>query len=386
MDWIRENKSLAVIVGIFTVASLALGYFLFDAWGAYTEKKEAYLGMGQQVAGLQSAGLAPNPANVKAKEALVAEFAKEVDQLGLALLNLQPRVDPMKNIDFQAKLKNQVAEARKAAQQARMNLPVEFAYGFEEYTSNLPSDAASTELSGYLDAMIELVNLFMSCGVESVDVLERSKLTIEGGSTKASTTAQPKNNRPGMPQQRQPQLAMGAPVYEKNKISAILTLDQGPLQLLIMKLATPSDVLHFTSLRLLRIENQQQEGPLRGSSPPTGAAPTSPDGAAAATEPAAADNAIRPPPPAAPDSVPIIGNEKIRVRLEIDLVKFLPAAAGSLASRITGAAPTSSAAPAAPGGSLPGAPSALPGAPAPAEAPAAPATPAAAPAAPAAQQ
>lgn len=388
MDWIRENKSLAAIFGIFGVASLALGYLLYDSWNAYTEKKDNYLATGQQLTQMQNAVLSPTDENVKKKQALVAEFAKEVDELGFALAELQPRVEPIKNIDFQAKLKNQVAEARKAAAQARMNLPPDFAFGFEDYTSNLPSETASTELSGYLDAMNELVNLFMKCGVESVDLLERSKLPVEQG-TKAST-GQPKNNRPaGRP--GQPQVATGPAILEKSQISAILTLDQGPLQLLIMKLAAPSEVMHFTNLRLLRIENQLQDGPLRMAGSSTAAAPAPAIDAAAPAAPgaeAAASNEIKPPPPAAPDSVPLLGLEKLKVRLEIDLVKFLPAAAGALANNVTGAAPMApQGGVAAPGAlpSLPGLPAA-PGAssaPAPAELPGVPSTPA--PAAPAAQ-
>lgn len=332
MDWIRDNKPLAVILGIILAASLALGYLLFDSWSKYSETKDSYVGLGANVAQMRSMRLAPTEENLKAKQALVDEFAVQVNQLGKTLLILQPKVEPIKNIDFQAKLKEKVAEARKEAGLARLALPAEFAYGFDEYTSNLPSEAASTELSGYLDAMVTIVKLFMSCNVESVDVLDRSRLPVEDGGKAATPAPQQRNGRPGAGQMAQ----AGPSILEKRQISVVLTLDQGALQNLVTKLATPSDMPFFTTLRLLRIENQRQEGPARAEGATAAVAPPAPAPApapgatpAAGGQATAASDEIRPPDPAPADAVPLIGMEKLRVRMDIDLVKFLDAAGGA---------------------------------------------------------
>lgn len=321
MDWIRENKPLATILGVIIAATLGLGYLLFDAWSGYSETKESYLGLGSQIAGLKGARLAPTDENLKAKKALVDEYAALVNQLGGALVILQPPVQPIKDIEFQAKLKTKIAEARKAATLSKMNLPADFAFGFDDYTAGLPKSAeAAAELSSFLDAVDELVRLFMKCGVESVDLLERSKLPQE--QDQAATAVQ--------------RGAAQAAILEKRQISVILTLDQGPLQLLISRLANPSDMPFFTSLRLLRIENERQDGPLRAevklpeaSTTPGGdaaAAPASPDQGKAASD------EIKPPPPAPVDSVPVIGRERLKVRMDLDLVKFLEAAKGVAAA------------------------------------------------------
>lgn len=318
MDWIRENKPLAVIFGVIIAGSLALGYLLFDAWSSYTETKDAYLNMGSQVAGLKGSRLAPTEENVKAKQAMVDEYAANVNRLGGALLILQPPVQPIKDIEFQAKLKSKIAEARKAAALSKMALPSEFAFGFDDYTTGLPkSAAAAAELSNYLDAMDELVKLFMQCSVQSVDLLERSKLAVE--QDQAPTSSQG-NNRGRTQAQQQ----VVSSILEKRQISVILTLDQGPLQLLISRLANPSDMPFFTSLRLLRIENESQDGPLRADVRLPEVVTTSGGDAA----PPAASDEIKPPPPAPVDSVPVIGKERLKVRMEIDLVKFLDAAKG----------------------------------------------------------
>ncbi len=326
MDWIRENKPLAAILGVIIAGSLALGYLLFDAWSSYTETKDAYLSMGSQVAGLKGSRLAPSEDNVKAKQALVEEYAANVNRLGGALLILQPPVQPIKDIEFQAKLKTKIADVRKAAAISKMALPAEFAFGLDDYTTGLPkSAAAAAELSSFLDALDELVKLFMQCGVQSVDLLERSKLALEQDQAAPSPQG---NNR----LRTQVQQQVTTSILEKRQISVILTLDQGPLQRLISRLANPSDMPFFTSLRLLRIENERQLGPLR-SEVSLPAVPPAPDGAAAASAtpaPAASDE-IKPPPPAPVDSVPVIGEERLKVRMEIDLVKFLDAAKGAVA-------------------------------------------------------
>jgi hypothetical protein len=321
MDWIRENKPLAAILGVVIAGALVLGYLLFGAWGSYSEAKENYLAMGNQVATMKSAALAPNKDNLQAKRALVDEYANNVNKLGGALLILQPPVVPIKDIEFQTKLKAKIAEARKSAAASKMVLPAEFAFGFDDYTSSLPKAEAAAELSSYLDAMVEIVKLFMVCGVQSVDVIERSKLALEQASSPTATSAQPRNVRPGMPQQPM----AGSAMIEKRQISIILTLDQGPLQMLVSRLANPSDMPFFTNLRLLRIENQMQEGPIRADVRIPEAAP--PATGTEASAPATTDE-IKPPPPAPVDSIPVIGQERLKVRMEIDLLKFLDAAKG----------------------------------------------------------
>lgn len=321
MDWIRENKPLATILGVIIAATLGLGYLLFDAWSAYSQTRETYQGVGGQIAGLKSARLAPTEDNLKAKKALVDEYGALVNQLGGALVILQPPSQPVKDIEFQSRLKSKIADARKAAVLAKMSLPQDFAFGFDEYTSALPKSAeAATELSRFLDAVDELVRLFMKCGVLSVDLLERSKLPQEQAAAAVTNTVQGGAAAPA--------------ILEKRQISLILTLDQGSLQLLISRLANPSDISFFTSLRLLRIENEKQEGPLRAEVRLPEAAPAPGGDAAVPAAPGQAKPAsdeIKPPAAAPVDSVPVLGEERLKVRMELDLVKFLEAAKGAAA-------------------------------------------------------
>ncbi|WP_395737730.1 Amuc_1100 family pilus-like protein [Prosthecobacter sp.] len=333
MDWIRDNKPLAAILGVTLLGSLALGYLLFASWSEYTEASETYQAVGQQIGALKGERLSPTDANLKSKQAVVAEYSAQVNKLGAALLFLQTPAEPIKEIDFQAKLKTKISETRTQAAEKKMQLPADFAFGFEEYTGKLPvSAAAATELSGYLDALHELVQLLMKSGVQSVDLFQRSKLPIESQAT-APQPANNNNNNFGR------QVQGPAPISEKRQIVLNLTLDQGPLQLLVSRLTNPEDMKYFTSLRLLRIENEKQDGPLRKD---VKIAPQdqnvlsgTPVQDTTKKEEVASDD-IKPPAPAYEDTRQVFGSEPLKVRMEIDLVKFLDAAKGVAAQAPAG--------------------------------------------------
>ncbi|WP_395752080.1 Amuc_1100 family pilus-like protein [Prosthecobacter sp.] len=332
MDWIRDNKPLAAILGVTLLGSLALGYMVFSSWSGYSESSDTYQAVGVQINNLKSEKLAPTDANLKSKQAAVAAYATEVNRLGTALVTLETAVEPIKEIEFQAKLKAKISETRTQAAAAGLQLPEDFAFGFEEYTGKLPiSAAAATELSGYLDALNELVQVLMKSGVKSVDLLQRSRLAAE---TQNAAPVQPANNNFGRPMQT------AAPILDKRQIVLNLTLDQGPLQLLVSKLTNPEDMKYFTTLRLLRIESQVQNGPLRKDvriAPPD---QTQLNNASPVQDPnkkaEAPSDEIKPPPAAPVDVVPVFGNELLRVRMEIDLVRFLPAARGVAAQAPAG--------------------------------------------------
>jgi hypothetical protein len=330
MDWIRENKVLATILGVIAAGVLGLGYLLFDAWGAYSTARDEYVALGGQIAQIKGLALAPTEANLKAKQALVDEYGANVGKLGGALLFLQPVPAPSKQAEFQTKLKDRVLQIKNLAQGLKVALPPDFGLGFTEYLGALPtSDAIATELSGYLDGVEAIVKLALSSNVKSIDLLERAALPNEKG---AAEPRQPKPTRPQQP--GRPAAVVQAPLVEKRNVSMVMTLDQGGLQRIMSQLANPVDMKvrpeadqsFFTSLRVLRIENQAKEGPVRHESAtsfqstggPEGT--VSPQGSEAA--PAGASNALAPPPPAPADSVPVIGQEQLKVLMEIDLVKF----------------------------------------------------------------
>jgi hypothetical protein len=340
MDWIRENKVLSAILGVIVVGVAGLGYLLFDSWSSYTAARDEYMALGGQISQIKSLSLAPTAENLKAKQALVDEYSANVTKLGGALLYLQPPAAPLKQAEFQAKLKERVLEIKKQAAEAKIAIPAEFSFGFGEYLNSLPnSDATATELSGYLDGVEAVVKLMLACKVKSIDLLERKPLAMEKDAAK-STSNQPNK---GSISAGRPSTPAVAQIAEKRQVSAVVTLDQAALQSLMSKLANPADMKispeadqsHFASLRVLRVENQSKEGPIRRKSVIASGGDTdlkpvvAPKTSAGTDKNAQAGPAVLAPPPAAPaDSVPVIGQELLKAQLELDLVKFLDAAKG----------------------------------------------------------
>ena len=330
MSWIQQNKAPAAIIGVSVAGAAGLGFMLFQSWSGFGAKLEEFNMLNSSIAGLNSAVLAPTPENLARKQALVGEFTTEAGRLQTVLATLQSdvKVESISDTGFQAKLKTRIAETRKLAGTA-MALPAEFNLGFDRYNSELPpSNEVATELSGYLDSVEEIVKAMVASGVAQLDMIERSDLASEKGAAPA-----PKGRRPG-----QPAAAAAPELVERRQVRAMITADQSALQMLLSKLASPSEMPHFTVVRLVRIENERQEGPLRAevglhtlvpaegdaAAPPPVVAPA--EGAAAEGEEKKTIAAVK---PAGQDAVNVLGEEKLRAYLEIDLVSFKAATAAA---------------------------------------------------------
>ncbi len=346
MDWIRENKSWATIVGVFAAGGLAMGGVLLMSHFSYAESLEQLASIAGKVAKQEKEPLYPSAANVDALADKVAEYEGAVSGLGDVLLKLQPPVKDITDTDFVAKLKQDIAKTRQKAEAASIKLPKDFALGFDAYTKALPqSPEAARQLNDYVDAVGAVVNTVLDSGVTAIDSLQRSELTVEKPTATAPVapveTSKKKAKAPLKTKGKggkaiQPAKEI-AKVVERRQMSLAITTDQKAFQALMNALASPSKMPYFTVIRVARVENEKQEGPLRNA-PLTVDAPikieSAPeikpvDGAAASAAPKA--EVITAPKPAAPDAVAVMGKEALHVSLDIDLVRFLAPDAASTA-------------------------------------------------------
>ncbi len=298
MSWIQENKIPAAILGVTGAGVVGLGVMLFNAWSTAGEAQEEFDAINVSLEALKSGTLSPTPEHLAAKQKLVKDYSDAVGKLSLVLYKLQPEDKPISNTDFQAKLKAKIAEIKK---EGAARLPAEFNLAFDQYTNALPkSDQVAAQLSTYLDSVNEIVKMLLKSGVKSIDLLERSDLPSEKDEAdKDSSSSADKS---------------GVSITERRVVRVRIRTDQGPLQTLLSSLASPSEMPYFTVVRLLRVENEVQEGPPRvvtaaAKAPEPaqeGAKPTSPG-----IQPAPADSRV------------VLGKETLRAYLEIDLVKFL---------------------------------------------------------------
>lgn len=330
MSWIQQNKLPAAILGVSAAGVAGLGYMLFSAYSSYDATLAQFDQVNNSLATLKSAQLAPTPENLALKQGKVKEFFDAASQLSIVLNTMQAEIQPKptSNTEFQSKLKSMIADSRKMAADARMGLPATYNLAFDRYTTELPkSDDVATKLSGYLDAVDAVVKTFAKAGVQQVEMIERSDLPEEKSeSAKPATPAKKGPARPGAPAP-----AAAPKLSEKRQIRAMLTLDQGALQTLLSDLANPSGIDYFTVVRLLRIENERQEGPLRAEANVPGPL-VDENGQPVLTAPPAEGAAAKAPgavQPAPVDAVAVLGNERLRVFIEMDLVYFLSAQTAS---------------------------------------------------------
>ena len=124
-------------------------------------------------------------------------------------------------------------------------------------------------------------------------------------------------------------------MVERRTVELTAVMDQVPLQLLLNQLASPSGMAFFTVVRNLRIENVGQTGPLRSEV----SIPVSQDfGIDGENAPGDSDedaNVIKAAKADPVDSVAVMGNEDLRVYMEIDLVRIVPQATASTANQGT---------------------------------------------------
>lgn len=336
MNWIKENKSLAGILGVMIAGAIALAVLLFMSYTAYNESVEKWKTTSENVKRLKSAKLYPDPANVAAKEKMVAEYADKVNLLRATLLDskVQQAVKPISETEFQAKLKDRANTVKRLAEGSQVLLPADFALGFDEYTGSLPrTPEVAADLNIHLDVMEKLITSLIQSGVKSVDMLERTKLPNEKAAVAAPVVApkatKAKPNSKAKNKTIITAAAAAEPVLDRYPIKLMLTTDQGPFQNLMNTLANPSKLPHFLVVRQLRVENEKLDGPLKSEirisrdtvSTETSAAPAAaPSGAPAGTQ------VIVPPKAAPKDAITIMGEEKLKLYLEVDYIRFRPAA------------------------------------------------------------
>ena len=353
MDWMRENKTLAAIIGVMVAGGLGLAAVLVMSYFGFTTSLEEYQTVSNSVANAKGAKLFPSEENVTAKEAAVTEYEEAVGRLGTVLLALQQPIKPLSDTEFQARLKTRISEVRQQAANAKTALPKDFAFGFDSYTSGLPrSGEAATQLADYLSAVDAIVSMIIESGATSIDSLERTELQIEKGTPPPPPEPPKEIKKPSRSAKKSKATAKKAvppkeiaKVVERRQVTLKLTLDQGPLQFIMNKLASPSQMVHFTVVRQFRVENEKQEGPLRGSlkrlesSSSTGTTETTTDSvespkpaeaspATATSASPAAPQVIEPAKPASPDAQSVFGEESLKVYMEIDLVRFLEPKSG----------------------------------------------------------
>lgn len=154
MDWIRENKTLATIAGVFLAGAVGIGAWLvishLNYRGISNEIRRGFTESSAQ----EKAALYPSQENVDVLAQKVWWIPKRLwENWAMYCLRLQPKTVDIKDTEFQAALKEKIAAVGAKADQAKCGLPKDFAFGFDVYGKQVPPAAAAAELKDYFDSV-----------------------------------------------------------------------------------------------------------------------------------------------------------------------------------------------------------------------------------------
>lgn len=336
MDWIRQNKTCATILGVFGVGALVLGVVFYLGWSDLGSRLDDFDSLKKKVSNMEKNPLYPSEPHLTELENRVNAFGAAAGELSGQLIEDQKAaeaaavasVKALTDTEFQARLKERIAATKE--QFGADRLPKNFAFGFDLYTTRLPEPAAAEPLHHYFSAVDAVVTAALEAGVAKIDSLQRTDLMVEKGQAaqqaadaaaaakakeKAKTAKSSKGKNKSKAAPAKPARAI-AQVVERRTLTMQFTTDQVALQILMNSLASKAKVPYFTAVRVLRVENEKQEGPLRSATLPKDDTPKDNGKAAKLGENEA-------PHPAPHDAFMVLGGEKIRVYAEIDLVRFL---------------------------------------------------------------
>src|SRR5580765_4426246 len=107
MNWIKQNKKLASILGVMTAGALGLGVWLYLAWSDFSGARTEWDTMSNRSTTMENAKIYPSEEHVKELDQGIADYRGKFLTLRNVLLdpNLQQPVKPMSETEFQTKLK-----------------------------------------------------------------------------------------------------------------------------------------------------------------------------------------------------------------------------------------------------------------------------------------
>jgi hypothetical protein len=316
----NKDKFLPVFFGALGAVVAGFGYLGCSASSAADDAKAAYEKKLQELDRLEKADLSRTDENAKKKKELVDTYVQQVEELSKTLHAHQVEEKPIANAAFQGELKRVTDEVLAAAKARGVKLPEQFDLGMGRYLSDFPVEGAAPKLRAQLEAIAFVANAAFDSGVTEINALTRPELEFEKpkkeepapnpNERRASTQRQAAGSRSNAPK--------AAPTLDESKV-----LERQPVQLTVTgknkalltfleKLANASPEKqgpHFFIIRTLRVENANKDGIDRNREVVVKEEPNPDD----------KDKPVK------YDAEYMLGFEDIKMELNLDIVRFLPA-------------------------------------------------------------
>lgn len=296
----KGSKEQSFWIGFAIVSLLLIGgavYFLVTAIGAYNLSRGDFDSKATQLRGLERAALYPNEENLETLKTQIDGFEVEVNKVHDQLKAFQKPLPQVSDQEFPPQLRAAKEEFERYAIQNLVVTPSDFYLGMGTYQTQLPRPGATGILAYELEAIQHILKIIIDSGASEVYSLEREQTAVELG-------------------QPDPELTERVVKYTF-KVS-FETTHQGFQDFLNQ---VSNDDQYFFVVRVLRVDNEQKEGPEKVVSRavvvrdkdgnPVTDIEVDEEGEAISSEEYVVE-----------DAVVIFGDEKLRVTAVIDLCRF----------------------------------------------------------------
>lgn len=303
MSWFNENKFVAVFGGVMVIGVGALAYLMMGAKDEYATAKSDYEAKAGELQNLQGAKPGLTEENLKAFLDRQKALKGEIDAFQKDLASREIKLEPITPTGFQDKLTEAVGRMRtKAVNEMGWNVPAApFYFGFEEYQNSPPKDSAAPPLLRQLRGIEAVMELLLQS--KGGDLKKITRVEVPEEKKEAPKTTEKKPAGSSKPDDT-------AKLVQRTSFTIEFAASQSAFQKVMNGLA--SHPQQFFVVRNLQIVNEKTEAKkdLANAQPPA--------------PPVVDPNAPpAPPAPPAPKTVEkVLGNEKVIVTLNIDMLDF----------------------------------------------------------------
>ena len=303
MTWFQQNRWLGTFLIIFGVCLLITGFFLFRTRSGYSQAFARFDEAAKEKSRLERLEPFPSEANYKKMQAYVAEYNTALDKLKQ---DLKGRVLPAPALapnEFQSRLRYAMVTTAEKARANRVQLPANFALGFEEYTAALPSTAAAPLLGQELSQIELLMNYLLDARVDGITSFRRTPSSDERGASPTITPTPAGGRKPPTPAP-----GKGPKMLERSIVDLTFASTPSAARKVLNQISSSNQQFYIT--RLLHVHSQKDKGPPREQ--------TAQQAQTGTTAPQAT--------PAKPGTNValnfIVGNEHVDTTLRVELVRF----------------------------------------------------------------
>jgi hypothetical protein len=298
MNWFRQNRWLGTFLIVFGICLLVAGYFFFSTKSKYDKTLTRFNEAAAEKGRLERRDPFPSEANYRKMKVYVENYGAALDKFKEELKTRVLPITPLAPNEFQSRLRQAMLRTAEKARANKVQLPNNFALGFNEYTAGLPNTTVAPVLGQQLSQVELLMNILVDAHVDRVTAFTRTPPPEEHGASPVTAPSPAAARKPAT-------AATGPKMLERGIIDLTFASVPSAARKVLNQISSSNQ--QFYIIRILHVRNEKDKGPPREQAGQTGAATPQATPAKAPTNAALSF---------------IVGNEHIETSVRIELIRF----------------------------------------------------------------